>query len=214
MTILQELDKKITQVGNNVAQKAQSMTQNMKTKSEIDEEQRKITSLYAEIGRMFAHTLTAENIPTEYRQTYNWIRISEQKITGIRGRMTAQAVAYDDRMTCPVCHAQIPADSAFCNGCGANLAQAAVPRVEFSEQPPEVRTPKEANFRSACANCGSPLKDGQIFCINCGSKVETAPAAPLSGIPRMDENDKTEIITPEPIQEEVFCIHCGTRIKE
>lgn len=204
----------------------------MRMKSEIDEEKRKITSLYAEIGRMFAHTLTDGNIPKEYRQIYNKIRASEQRIIEIRGRMTAQAAAYDNQMTCPVCHAQIPADSIFCNGCGANLAQAAAQQAGEQNRPQNEQTPgpdfSDVSGGSVCTNCGAPLKEGQIFCINCGSKV-APPPSPRSQNAGM--NEKTEIITPETekvpeslskcpacgaelSEGQIFCMNCGAKIKE
>lgn len=229
MTILNKLDKKLTQVGSSVVYKTQSMTENMRVKNEIDEEKRKIKHLYAEIGRKFACTLTAENIPEEYRQIYDMVTDSEQKIIKIRTQITAQGVAHA-KIRCPVCHAQIPADSVFCNSCGANMTQAAARGQEISAQFPAFQTPREDNCRNTCTNCGAPLKDGQIFCINCGSKVGTSP---LSEAQHVDASDKTEIITPEPVQAEmeeslskcpscgaelgdgqVFCINCGTKVKE
>lgn len=47
---------------------------------------------------------------------------------------------------CPNCNSEISADSRFCSVCGSKL--------------------------KICRCCGKALEDGQLFCMNCGTKVE------------------------------------------
>jgi len=50
-------------------------------------------------------------------------------------------------MTCPKCGAQIPANSKFCNQCGAKIGGA------------------------SCPQCGADVPAGSKFCPNCGTKI-------------------------------------------
>ena len=63
---------------------------------------------------------------------------------------------------CPVCGAQVGAQSKFCKECGATLAAAAAP----SAAPAAPSGPAPKAF---CMKCGSPLKPGDRFCMKCGT---------------------------------------------
>jgi predicted amidophosphoribosyltransferase len=52
------------------------------------------------------------------------------------------------QITCPNCHAQIPAGSRFCPECGYNLAT-----------------------KPTCPNCHAEVAPGAKFCQNCGQKL-------------------------------------------
>ncbi len=63
---------------------------------------------------------------------------------------------------CPVCGAQVGAQSKFCKECGATLPAAAAP----SAAPAAPSGPAPNAF---CMKCGSPLKPGDRFCMKCGT---------------------------------------------
>jgi RNA polymerase subunit RPABC4/transcription elongation factor Spt4 len=56
----------------------------------------------------------------------------------------------DGLVSCPTCHASVPAGAKFCPECGS-----------------KIETPKSA----FCAQCGTSLSPGAKFCPNCGAKV-------------------------------------------
>ena len=62
-------------------------------------------------------------------------------------------------ITCPNCHAQVPAGAAFCDNCGTRLA--ATPR------------PPVAGGLTTCPRCGHAVQPDDTFCGNCGSPLET-----------------------------------------
>lgn len=66
------------------------------------------------------------------------------------GAMNAGSSA--GKKTCPVCGAQVPADSKFCTKCGSNLESAG----------------------GVCAKCGARLASGAKFCAECGAPVSSA----------------------------------------
>ncbi|MDR1421525.1 MAG: zinc ribbon domain-containing protein [Coriobacteriales bacterium] len=68
-------------------------------------------------------------------------------------RASQQQQMASQQIPCPNCGKPIPANSAFCVGCGANLAQA---------------------YASAgqCSACGAPLAPGVAFCTACGTPVQ------------------------------------------
>jgi hypothetical protein len=57
------------------------------------------------------------------------------------------------KIPCPNCGKPIPANSAFCVGCGASISQ-----VHISA--------------GQCSNCGSPLAPGVAFCTACGTPIQ------------------------------------------
>lgn len=56
------------------------------------------------------------------------------------------AILSNDEIACPSCKSRNPADSKFCNNCGAKL-------------------------QSTCPKCGEPVDASMNFCNNCGTKL-------------------------------------------
>ncbi len=84
--------------------------------------------------------------------------------------------AVKEKLQCPKCHNEVPADSRFCQNCGAQFV--------ILNRCPDCQTelPAEAQFCSncgrklgttlTCPHCGTKLPPGTKFCTNCGEKVE------------------------------------------
>lgn len=75
MAIFNELDKKLTQVGKSVAQRANSMAEN----SELEQEEKRLEENYAILGQIYVQN-NSENLGSEYQQIYEQILASERKI--------------------------------------------------------------------------------------------------------------------------------------
>ena len=43
-----------------------------------------------------------------------------------------------------------------------------------------------------CTNCGHPVKDGDLFCMNCGAKLQAAPAPTVPSGPTEEEKRRAE----------------------
>ena len=114
------------------------------------------------------------------------------------GRSASAAVTSmsPDATTCIRCGSPLRNGAKFCRGCGATVATAQAPNVD---PPPLAATPENAPTRvssaptqhppasavssmgpdeTACAQCGSPLREGAKFCRGCGAAVATAQAPP------------------------------------
>ena len=61
-----------------------------------------------------------------------------------------------------------------------------------------------------CARCGAPLEEDQLFCINCGAKVEemAEPVQQETGNAVQEEYRQ-----PEPVQNKILCPNCGKEVK-
>ena len=65
---------------------------------------------------------------------------------------------------------------------------------------------------TVCPHCGAPVEEGDLFCINCGKKIEVAPVAaePIAAPIEAAANEKTCPRCGEPMDEDdVFCSNCG-----
>lgn len=62
---------------------------------------------------------------------------------------------------CPVCNAEVPATSNFCDKCGAQMKK---------EEP--VAEEEPAVVEKVCVKCGATLAEDAAFCANCGEKCE------------------------------------------
>lgn len=221
MTFLDEMDKKLTQLGNSVAQKTKGLTETAKITVEINAEELKIRQGYAEIGKLFTQQMQMEDIPEEYRELYQQILASENKIAKLEAEQNVTPNV-ENLINCPVCNLQISADSVFCNGCGAKIGDAI--NQNFHK---EAQTVMEKS-KYVCTYCGEILNEGQLFCINCGRKVDLQPQnesrIQLQSENKIEENseltDMTELVPIETTstsfkeKRQNICSSCGAELKE
>ena len=81
---------------------------------------------------------------------------------------------------CPRCGAEVSRASRFCDKCGAVLERPviAVPGQEVPAQPEPAAQPEPVQAASAepvqrfCAQCGSPVEEGALFCGECGARQD------------------------------------------
>lgn len=96
----------------------------------------------------------------------------------------AAAAAADGSRTvrCPSCGTAVPVAYQFCFACGKPMnppaADAGAPRTA---SPLAAVSPKAGPLPMVCATCGMPMNMGDLFCMNCGTRVSgqvaSAPAA-------------------------------------
>jgi predicted amidophosphoribosyltransferase len=107
--------------------------------------------------------------------------------------MEEQPEPEDAPAACASCGAELAADSAFCQECGAKAGSAAdrigesdfLRPAEPSEQeppetsatiptpaPPMEEQPEPDDAPRFCSNCGSELEADSKFCQECGEKVQ------------------------------------------
>ena len=105
-----------------------------------------------------------------------------EQISSLKHMINRNKLAHlDERglMLCSNCGNEISKDSKFCDSCGIKIA----PQREEKREP-ENRAGREqrdfeeenkgvsANRGNICSNCGIPLNAKDVFCPNCGTKVE------------------------------------------
>ncbi|HZQ08544.1 MAG TPA: FHA domain-containing protein [Anaerolineae bacterium] len=89
-------------------------------------------------------------------------------------------------ITCPNCHTENQAGSAFCDNCGFALAnESSTPQATAPS--PAAASPSASPLRAQkemikCAVCGTENDPSNTYCENCGSPL-TAPAASASNSP-------------------------------
>ena len=102
-------------------------------------------------------------------------------------------------MNCPMCGADLPSESIFCQYCGTNIIQAekegqycGTNIIQAEKEAEIVKEPE----KKVCPVCGANLLSGSIFCQFCGTNIVQA-------------KKEVEIIK-EP--EKKICLKCGTEL--
>lgn len=102
-------------------------------------------------------------------------------------------------MNCPVCGADLPSESIFCQYCGTNIIQA--------EKEAEIVKEPE---KKLCPVCGADLLSGSIFCQCCGSDVTQTKFEPE--VVKGSEKKVCPVCGADLPSESIFCQFCGTNI--
>ncbi len=201
MPFFDDLSRKISKASQTAIQKTKDMADIAKTNSVISDEEKNIENLYYQIGKLYV-----ANHPNDYEKSLETmifsIRESEQKIETYR----RQIQDIKGVIRCEKCGAEVPANAAFCNSCGAPI-----PKPQVTVDPNMIH----------CANCGALVAKGMKFCTSCGSPVEASPADPAEHNPETPSvNEATTIpgciVCPacgaQVPEGTVFCTECGAKI--
>lgn len=166
MAFLDDIDKKLTNLGQGAIQKTKEVTDSAKLSSSIKNLEGQKKEAMAELGAISYRKWreSGENAGPEEAGVIARIDEMERQLSDLRGQLQrVKGVIF-----CPNCHAQISPDSAFCNVCGAKIEHPA-------PAPAPAAAPQNQNV---CRYCGAPLEPDQLFCVNCGKKIEKEEPAP------------------------------------
>lgn len=155
MPFFENLGAALSSTGRDVAKKARDSLETSRLNGLIAQEEARVQTLYARIGRQYYERRQGE--PEEgYAETFAQLKQVFDAIEGLR----VQLRQLRGFTKCPACGADIPVGSAFCPGCGA-------------------AAPKPASVPAAvCARCGRPLAPDALFCAGCGYPVAQHQAMP------------------------------------
>lgn len=156
MAFWEQIGKKITDAGQGVAQQTKNLADIAKLNSAIYEKEKRIASLYSEIGKAYyenhkddAAAEEASSI-SELNKLFAEVKQHKSEIGRIKGVEK-----------CPHCGAEVAHGSAFCNSCGKAFSQS---------EPTPVTTATDGRV---CPSCKAAVPEGNLFCNNCGTKIET-----------------------------------------
>lgn len=149
-----DIKKKVTQAGASAAQQTKNLAETAKINSHISDEEKQINSLYVKIGKSYFED-NKDNESAEYRESVIAIMDAQARIAQYK----EQIAAIKGVRNCPNCGAEVANGAAFCNSCGARMA----------EQPVVQSSPVDTII---CPQCGAQLAAGSRFCDNCGGSLE------------------------------------------
>ncbi len=207
MAFLSDLDKKITMLGQGALQKTKDVTDAAKMSAAIrtldvqrKETLEKLGEFYYDAYQQYGGELSDQAAD---------LVAQIQNIDAQKKQLQGQMQKIRGTVYCPNCNTEIPANSQFCNVCGAKIERPQVQENIGIAMPGNV-----------CAKCGAPLEADQMFCTNCGAKVEQEPVAQEDPAPAYEEEPKaaeSANVCPncgrELKPDQKFCTGCGTQVK-
>ena len=107
---------------------------------------------------------------------------------------------------CPNCGYNLRPTDLFCTGCGTPVADYIAQQIELqmkAQEETEQAPPVQPSARF-CANCGSSVSEGDVFCMKCGARIEPPIAAEAELQPAAEEEmpqDEVQPIEDAPIAE-------------
>lgn len=155
----------------------------------ISEEEHKMNDVYMQIGKLYA-TNCSRDCGERFPDLVAMLKESDVKIREYRQEiMLAKGIS-----CCQICGAEVQADSAFCNFCGAPI-----PKIRSEHKATGIR----------CAGCGATIKEGNRFCTECGRPVamEVITGSAEENFGKICPNCGCQLD-----EENLFCTECGTKL--
>ena len=193
MAFFDKISRAVTETGQKTLAKTRELADTSRLNSLISEEEKKITNLYYQIGKLYV-SIHREDHEEEILGMIKAIADAEAKINDCKRQI--QNIKGVQR--CEKCGAEVPRGVAFCSSCGTPM-----PKIETVDPDDYI----------ICGNCGAPVKKGMRFCTSCGKPMETIS-------PILDEStDEPEIVDrvcpncgAQVDGDSTFCTECGTKL--
>ena len=152
MAFFEQLGKRISDAGQGVAQQTKNLADVTRLNSAISDKERRIAQLYQALGKSY------------YERHRDLAADEEQGVIEQLDTLHAEVIQCREEIKqikgvtkCAVCGADIPLHAAFCNACGAKVA--------------ETGQHQEKATGPVCPACGQPVSQDNAFCIHCGTKL-------------------------------------------
>lgn len=189
MAFFEQLGKRLSDAGQNVAQQTKNLADVTQINSAIGAKEKKITQLYMAIGQSYYNShkddpfAETPEIVAEINGLFAQIEESREEIKRIKGIVK-----------CENCGADVPAEASFCNVCGTRVNR---PESDILSVPNQRR----------CPVCHAPLPEGNLFCNACGTRV--GGAEPVAEVPNTRHCPVCQAVLEENA---IFCTSCGSRV--
>ena len=195
MAFFDNFGKKASEVAAKTVQKTQEFAETSKLNSQIAEEEKKINSIYYQIGKLYA-SLHRTDCEEEFSGMVNQILEAESLIDQLRKNI--QDVRKIQR--CEKCGAEVPQGAGFCSACGAPM-----PKADSTEAGNSIR----------CEKCGASVKKGMRFCTSCGSPVHVENVQASVASAAKDDSISMEVTHVDALPEgSIICPNCGATMAE
>ena len=142
MALWENLSRKASMVTEKAVQQAKDLSEQVKLRGQIADEEKTITDSYTQIGKQYA-----ELHPEDYEEVFaGWfaaIENAQRRAEVLRGQLRdLKGVAL-----CPRCGAEVAADASFCSACGAPMPKEEPREAEIVtvESPAEVSVEKNVS---------------------------------------------------------------------
>lgn len=142
MALWENLSRKASVVAEKAVQQAKDLSEQVKLRGQIADEEKTITDSYTQIGKQYA-----ELHPEDYEEVFaGWfaaIENAQRRAEVLRGQLRdLKGVAL-----CPRCGAEVAADASFCSACGAPMPKEEPREAEIVtvESPAEVSVEKNVS---------------------------------------------------------------------
>ncbi|MBP3602871.1 MAG: zinc-ribbon domain-containing protein [Lachnospiraceae bacterium] len=151
MGFLDNMGKTISDASQGALKKGKDMADVAKFNSLINDEEKKITGIYEQIGKKYVEVL-GESADENFKELLDLLKASQDKVEEYRNNVKELKGVSN----CPTCGAEVANNALFCAVCGTKMAEPAAEPVAA-----EVH----------CADCGAVIAPGSKFCTSCGKPV-------------------------------------------
>ena len=154
MAFFEQLGKRLTDAGQNVAQQTKNLADVTQLNSAISDREKRISQLYLNIGQMYYEehkgdsTAAHQEIMKEINALHAEIAQKRERIKQIKGVVK-----------CPKCGADVLLNAAFCSACGAKMERTG-------------GTSETNGAQRHCPVCHAAVGAEDSFCNNCGAKID------------------------------------------
>lgn len=155
MDLFEQIGKRLTDVGQNVAQQTKNLADVTQLNSAISDKEKKISQLYLSVGQQYYEGYKEgrfseyQDIVEEIDALYAEIAQNRERIKQIKGVVK-----------CPKCGADVPLNAAFCNACGTKMER-------------ENDVSENSGAQRYCSVCHAVIGPEDSYCNRCGAKVES-----------------------------------------
>ena len=153
MSFFDEIGKKQTDAGQNVAQQTKSFAEVTKLSGAISDKEKQIAQIYAQIGQAYYQRHCQDPGAEEWEQIQ-----SINALLAEIARHREEIKQIKGVTKCPGCGAEVPLHAAYCSACGARV-------------PAEETAAPAAPGTRVCPCCGAPAEADSAFCNSCGTRL-------------------------------------------
>lgn len=179
----------------------------IKLKAQLSEALKRRQTLAAQLGAsLYEATKDDPTFRAGREAIYDGIAAIDAERAGYQAeidRIEAEAQAAQTaavHYTCPFCGSTVAASDLFCSGCGKPMAEieAAITKQRTSgiatATAPDAAP--DASSAATCPQCGFFINEGDMFCMNCGAKLESASEPEPEPV---HEPEPEPVAVPEPV---------------